>query len=296
MKKEIFNNYIKAGKVAGEVREESRRFIKPGMTLLEIAEYIENEIRERGAKPAFPVNLSLNDIAAHYTPANNDETIFNRGDILKIDIGTHVNGYVGDCACTLYFGNDKEKKKLVEASELALSKAIKLCTPNTLLSDISKKIEETIKSHGFVPVSNLTGHGLDKYNIHAQPQIPNVKFTSDYRLKKNQVIAIEPFATNGAGKIKESEPTLIFCIPEKGPVRNQDARKIISFAQQFQGLPFAERWIPIESIIKVRLALRELRMKNIVYEYPVLKEVNSGLVSQAEHTVIVRKEPIVTTL
>jgi methionyl aminopeptidase len=293
MEKEILEKYLQAGKIAAAVREESRKFIKIGAPLLEIAEKIESLIREKGTEPAFPVNISINESAAHYTPSKKDETTIKKDDLIKIDIGVHVDGYVGDTAYSFSFSKDNEK--LIEASQRALDEAIKLCKPNILLSDISSTIEETIKGFGFNPISNLTGHGLDRYDLHAEPQIPNVKFKSGYSLKEDQIIAIEPFATNGSGMIKESEPTLIFRLVEKRPVRNQDARTIIKFAESFRGLPFTERWIPIDSVVKIRIALRELRERGIIYDYPVLKEVSNGTISQAEHTVIVKDEPIITT-
>ncbi len=296
MKKEILDKYLLAGKIAAEVREASKPLIKIDAPLLEIAEKIEAMIREKGALPAFPVNLSLNEMAAHYTPLKNDTAAIKNGDVIKVDIGVHVDGFVGDTAYTISF-NEKHDN-LVRASESALEEAIKLCKPGVLLSDISAKIEETIKGFNCNPVGNLTGHGLEQYNLHAEPQVPNVKFSSDYRLKENQVIAIEPFATNGAGRVKDSEPTVIFMFIGPKPVRNQDARFIMKFAEQFSyeehSLPFAERWINLP-LFRTRIALKELREKNILYEYPVLREVSKGIVAQSEHTVIVKDEPVVTT-
>lgn len=293
MEKDVFEKYVKAGNIAAEVREASRLLVKPGAQLIEIAEVIEKMIKDRGAEPAFPVNISINDVAAHYTPMRKDEKKIGSSDVVKIDIGVHVDGYVGDTAYTVAF--DEVHKRLIEASEAALAEAIKLCKPGALLSGVSAKIEEIIKTYGFNPISNLTGHGLEQYDLHAEPQVPNIKFSADYRLRKDQVIAIEPFATDGSGLVKESEPTLIFRLVGSGGVRNQDARTIISFAERFNGLPFAERWIPIDSLVKIRIALRELRERGIIYDYPVLKEAKNGLISQAEHTLIVRDEPIVTT-
>jgi len=296
MEPHILNNYIRAGKITSEVREESKKLVKVGTSLLDIAERVEEMIRKNGAHPAFPVNLSLNDAAAHYTPTANDKTIIKEKDILKVDIGVHVNGYVGDTAYTISFDPDLET--LVEASEKALEEAIKLCTPGTLLSDLSSKIEEVIKSFGFKPISNLTGHGLEQYDLHAHPQVPNIGFSSDYTLEENQVIAIEPFATNGAGVVKEAPESMIFKIETIKPTRNMDARKIIEWSEQFQGLPFAERWLKQLNMsdFKLKMALRELRNIDVLNEYPVLKEAKGGMISQAEHTVIIKDKPIVTTL
>jgi methionyl aminopeptidase len=298
MQKEIMDKYILAGKIASEVREESKSLIKVGANLLDIAEKIEANIKKKGALPAFPANLSLNDAAAHYTPTKNDETKISDGDVIKVDIGVHVDGYIGDTAYTISF--DKKYDKMVRASESALEEAIKLCRPGALLNDVSAKIEETIKSFGYKPVSNLTGHGLERFNLHAEPSVPNVKFSGDYRLRDGQVIAIEPFATDGFGEIKESEQSLIFMLLQDKPTRNQDARAIVKFAEQFMhdghSLPFAERWIPMDSLFRIRVALRELKQREAIYDYPVLKEVKKGIITQAEHTIIVRDEPIITTL
>lgn len=291
----ILESYLQAGKIASAVREESKPLIKIGARIVDIAEQIEKMIRSRGAEPAFPVNISINDVAAHYTPMKNDTIAIKENDTVKIDIGVHVNGYVGDTAYTICF--DDKLIELVKASEAALEEAIKFCKPGMHLHMLSEAIEKTIKSFGFRPIANLTGHGLEQYDLHAEPQIPNISFHGHYELKENQVIAIEPFATNGTGMIKESEQVLIFRLLEPKPVRNMDARKIISFADKLNGLPFAERWIQDLgfSQFKTRVALKELRERGVLYDYPVLKEIAGGMISQFEHTVIIKDEPIVTT-
>ena len=292
MNVETEEKYIKAGKIASNVREAVIKKTKPGVKLLELADFIENQTRKLGGEVAFPANLSLDNIAAHYTPTKDDETIIPENSNLKIDIGVHIDGYVADTAKTVTFG-DKEEK-LSEASEAALEEAIKLIKPGVKLSDISKKIEATITSYGYKPVSNLTGHGLDKFFLHAAPQIPNISVNIDIKLQEGQAIAIEPFATDGRGSVKENTPTLIYMMTQRKPVRNTDSRKAMEFAERFKGLPFAERWLPFDSLFKTRLALRELKEKEVFYEYPPLVE--TGMVSQHEHTLIVKDEPIVTTI
>jgi methionyl aminopeptidase len=294
MNDKVLESYIKAGKIASDARNRSRDLVKPGKSLLEIAENIENFIRDSGGAVAFPINISLNNIGAHYTPVKDEILIIKDTDIVKIDIGVHVDGYIGDTAYTGFF--DERYRELCDASRLALEAALELCRPGVKLSKISLVIEDTIKSLGFKPVSNLTGHGLERYNLHAEPQIPNVKFSGEYVIKEDQVLALEPFATDGMGMIKESDQVMIFMLIGKKPVRNSDARTVINFAKRFGGLPFSERWIPLDSRIKIRFALRELREKGILYDYPVLKEAGGGMISQFEHTVIVRDEPIITTL
>lgn len=292
MDKEVLDKYILAGKIAAEVREESKKWVVVGKPLLELAEQIEAAIRKKGGEPAFPVNLSLNDISAHYTPAKNDETKITSSDVIKVDIGVHVDGYIADTAYTVSF--DEKYNYLVDAVKAALDEALRMCTPGTNVADISAKIEETIKSHGCKPVSNLTGHGLERYVEHTDPEIPNVKTKSNYVLEEGQVIAVEPFATDGEGRVKDTETVLIFMLSERKPVRSAEARKIIDFAEKFNGLPFAERWIPLP-LFKTRLALRELRQRGAIYDYPILKEAGKGRVAQYEHTVIVGEEPVITT-
>jgi len=292
MDDDIKEKYLQAGRIASQVREESRKWVFVGKSLLELAEQIESAIKEKGGEPAFPVNLSINDISAHYTPTKNDSSVIKEKDVIKVDIGVHVDGYIADTAYTVSF-NDKYNY-LVDAVKNALKEAIKMCTPGTTIAEISGKIEETIRSFGCNPVSNLTGHGLERFTEHTDPEIPNVKINSSYMLKEDQVIAIEPFATSGEGRVKDTETILIFMLSERKPVRNPDARKIIEFVERFNGLPFAERWIPL-SLFKIRIALRELRQRGVIYDYPILKEVSNGVVAQYEHTVIVKDKPIIIT-
>lgn len=293
MEKEIEENYVKAGKIAAEVREKSRHIVAVGTPLLEIAEKIESMIKFAGADPAFPVNISINDVAAHYTPTIGEKGFVKDGNLVKLDIGVHIDGYVADTALTVNFNKDYDD--LLKAAEQALHEAVKLVRPGALLSDISSAIDETIKNAGYTPISNLTGHGIARWDLHTEPTVPNITFKSDYRLHEDQVIAIEPFATDGSGYVKDSDQVFIFSIFESKPVRNLDARKIISAFADRNGLPFAERWSPLDSLFKTRIALRELRERGILHDYHVLREAKNGMVSQAEHTLIVRDKPLIIT-
>ncbi len=301
MDSETLEKYIEAGKIAKEAREEAARSAKPGVSLLELGERIEKMIKDKGAEMAFPINLSLNDLAAHYTPKHNDEIVIKDTDVLKIDIGVHIDGYVADTATTVQFGGNE---RLVEASREALNAAISMIKPGAKVEEISTKIEEVITSYGYKPVENLTGHGLDRYIIHAQPSIPNIKISSSKILEEDQVIAIEPFASAGAGHVNDTSDILIFSLEREKPVRNPDAKKILNFIQRYNILPFAERWLLSQdaidyglpnSLFKIRMGLRELTQNNILATYPPLRDAKGGLVSQAEHTIIVKDEPIVTT-
>ena len=281
----ILDKYRSAGRILAEVREEAKEKIKEGVLLLEVAEFVETSIREKGAEPAFPCNISRNEEAAHATPSIDDKTVFGK-DVVKLDIGTHIDGYIGDSAVTVDLSGENEG--LVKASEAALNAAIKIIRDGVTTVEIGEVIENAIREHGYKPVVNLTGHGLIRYDAHAPPAIPNVKYEHGIILKENDVIAIEPFATDGAGKVAEHGNAEIYSLIKSKPIRLKEAKKLLGEIKNYQGLPFAKRWLPRE---RLDLALRTLEStKGILRDYPVLKEEENGLVSQAEHTVIVKKD------
>jgi methionyl aminopeptidase len=282
----VLDKYRSAGRILAEVREEAKEKIKEGVLLLEVAEFVENSIREKGGEPAFPCNISRNEEAAHATPPIDDKTVFGK-DIVKLDIGTHIDGYIGDSAVTVDLSGNNEG--LVKASEAALNEAIKIIRDGVSTVEIGEVIEKTIREQGYKPVVNLTGHGLMKYNSHAPPTIPNVKYEHGVILRENDVVAIEPFATDaqGAGKVVESGNAEIYSLIKAKPVRLKEAKKLVEEIKKYQGLPFAKRWLPRE---RLDLALRTLEnTKGVLRDYPVLREEEKGLVSQAEHTIIVKE-------
>lgn len=288
---EQLDSYLRAGKIAHSALQLGKRLAKPGEKLLVIAESIESYIREQGAKPAFPVNLSANESAAHYTPETDDASVVGEKDILKIDVGVHVNGYIADTALTVDFSG--ENGKLIEAAEKALEAAIAAAKPGAKLSDLGAAVEATIKSHGFHPIENLSGHLLGQYELHAGLEIPNISVKDGRTLEEGQAIAIEPFATNGQGRVGETQKVEIFSLLEIKPMRMREARRLLSFVESnYKFLPFAERWLAKEFPSKFLLssALRELILSGAFEQYPVLKEIKGGLVSQAEHTVIVEHD------
>ena len=281
----VLDKYRSAGRILAEVREEAKEKIKEGVLLLEVAEFVETSIREKGAEPAFPCNISRNEEAAHATPSIDDKTVFGK-DVVKLDIGTHIDGYIGDSAVTVDLSGENEG--LVKASEAALNEAIKIIRDGVTTVEIGEVIENAIREHGYKPVVNLTGHGLIRYDAHAPPAIPNVKYEHGIILKENDVIAIEPFATDGAGKVAEHGNAEIYSLIKSKPVRLKEAKKLLGVIKNYQGLPFAKRWLPRE---RLDLALRTLEStKGILRDYPILKEEENGLVSQAEHTLIVKKD------
>ncbi len=293
MNPEDKEKWIKAGKIASEVREWSKSIIKPGAKLLDIANAIENKIREKGATPGFPVNLSLNETAAHYTPVLND-TIVLTDQILKVDIGVCYEGAIGDTAYTIDLSG--KHQKLVEASQQALANAIKILRVGVTLGEIGKTVEETIMSYGFQPIRNLSGHGIAMYSIHTSPSIPNYDTKEKTALQKGMIIAIEPFASTGDGRIKDGGETVIFEELSPKAVRSPIARQVMQDIEKFGHVPFARRWLDEKyGVNKVSLALSQLKQNGNVHGHAPLVEVSRGMVSQAEHTFLIDDEVICLT-
>ncbi|ASJ04289.1 type II methionyl aminopeptidase [Thermococcus barossii] len=282
---------IKAGEIARQVKKEVSTMIKPGAKLYDIAEFVERRIVELGGKPAFPCNLSINEIAAHYTPYKGDDSVLKEGDYLKLDLGVHVDGYIADTAVTFRVG--MEEDDLMAASKEALENAISVIRAGVKISEIGKVIEETIRGYGFNPIVNLSGHKIDRYKLHAGVSIPNIYRPNDsYVLKEGDVIAIEPFATTGAGQVIEVPPALIFMHIRDRPVRMAQARRLLMhIKKEYNGLPFAYRWLQgFMPEGQLKLALAQLDRVGAIYSYQILREIRGGLVSQFEHTVIVEKD------
>ncbi|MFZ2071688.1 MAG: type II methionyl aminopeptidase [Halobacteriota archaeon] len=281
----ILEKYRGAGRILSEVMTEAKGEIKEGKSLLEVAEFVEKNIREKGGEPAFPCNISRNEEAAHATPLIDDLAVFEKDDLVKIDVGVHIDGYIGDSALTVDLSGNYAG--LVRASEMALEAAIKLIRDGVSTVELGEVIENTIRGQGYRPVVNLSGHGLSRYNAHAPPSIPNVKYEHGVILREHDVVAIEPFATDGGGKVVESGNAEIFSLIKPKPVRMREAKKLLEKIKSYQGLPFAKRWLPRE---RLELALRTLESTGMLRDYPVLREDEKGLVTQAEHTVIITKD------
>lgn len=289
MEKDVLEKYNKAQSVWNSVIIYIKTLVKEGAKLVDIAEAGEKKIINLGSKPAFPINISINENAAHYTPDMNDPTTLKEDDLVKIDIGVHVDGYIWDGAFSVCIG--KKKHELIDASKKALDAALKLIKPAAKISDISEAVERTLQAEGCNPVRNLCGHGLERYNQHAWPSIPNGRNNIQDEIQPDTVIAMEVFATNGGGWVKESSPVLIYSYYQDRPVRMPEARKILELSKmEFAGLPFAKRWLTSvsDSQLKIDMALKQLVEVEAIREYPILKEETGGLVAQTEETIIVK--------
>ncbi len=281
-------NFREAGRMASRIREDSKRLIMVGESLLDIAETVEQMIAEEGARPAFPVNISVNDVAAHFTPEFESAAVLGEKDMVKIDLGIEVDGALSDTAYTVDL--DGSNGKLVEASSMALEKAIAMIRPGVAVGDVGGTIEETIKGYGFRPISNLSGHMIKSNELHAGVEIPNVRTADSYQFKEGEIFAVEPFATTGQGYVEDLEQVEIFSLYMPSKIRMRQSRKIVDYVVKNYGmLPFAERWVRkgFESKLLVSAALKELLQNHFIRGYPVLREVGRGLVSQTEHTILV---------
>ena len=290
-------DYINAGKIASEVRENARRKNHVGSTLEEICNSVEKEIASKGGKCAFPVNVSLNEIAAHYTAEPNDKIIVKDTDLLKIDLGVQINGYIADTAVTVCY--DPKYDFLVQAAESALREAMSMIRVGAKSSDIGKTIENTAKQMGGIPIANLSGHSLEQYTIHAGKSVPNIWSIGSFSFQSTEAYACEPFVTtpDGSGFVREGKVRNIFSLVTRKRTKDEEANKMIDFIwQKFNMLPFALRWFIPEYDEKTARDLLDRLIKNkVVKAYPILVESKGERVAQAEHTFIPQENGILIT-
>ena len=293
MEKDILNNYKKAGEILVETLDYGEKLIKEEESVKNILDKIEEFIAQKNVLCAFPPQISVNSCAAHYCPTDTDDIILKEGDVVKLDCGICVDGYIADSARTIDLGDNKE---LINASKDALGEAMKLMRPEVSLSEIGATIQEAIQSYGFSPIKNLSGHGLDRWQVHAVPQIPNIDTGDESVLEEDLVLAVEPFATDGSGIVYESGTASIFSLVGQRPIRSNFTREALTEIKKYNGLPFTTRWLTKKlGEGKTRFALRELTNLEMLEQHPPLVDRNKGLVSQAEHSVIVADKPIILT-
>jgi len=281
---EQYEKCREAGEILAQVRDEAAERVEVGVSHLEIAQWAEDKIRELGGKPAFPVNISIDEEAAHATPERGDDATFGE-EMINLDIGVHVDGWLADTAVTVDLSGQDE---LAEAPAEALDAALDVAGPGVDVGQIGAAVEEVIEGYGYNPVVNLTGHGLGHWEQHTSPNIPNREVAQGATLDVGDVVAIEPFATDGRGKVQEGADEEIFALEREGSVRNRQARQVLEqITEEYRTLPFAARWLDSP---RAEMALRRLKQQDIVHGYPVLKEQDGAYVSQKEHTVIITED------
>ena len=284
--RENIEDWRKAGKIAAEALQHGAGLIKKGAIMKDVCEQVEQKIIELGAKPAWPVQAGCNEVAAHFTPDPDDNSLCDDR-LICLDVGAHINGCIGDTALTVDLSG--KYSDLVKTSKEAYDAAKKVIAVGVNIGEIGAAIQEVITSAGFAPIRNLSGHTLSPFVIHDHPTIPNVKMDSDITLEKGQVIAIEPFTTTGAGIVEEAERANLFSLVNKKPVRSPYAREALKFIEEaYDGLPFATRWLAKTfGQGKANLAIRELNLAGCLHPYPPLVEKNKGMVAVHENTLLV---------
>jgi methionyl aminopeptidase len=287
----MYADFEKAGKITGSVLKEAKKLVMPGESYLDIAESLEKMIVDAGGRPAFPANISVNEIAAHFTPEATSDILIGETDVVKIDIGAHVNGCIGDTALTIDLSDSQGK--LCEASQAALDAALASMKPGMRVGEIGGIIEKEIISRGFKPIENLTGHRIEPYLLHAGEEIPNIATNASYELEEGDVFAVEPFASAGSGRVADTAQVEIFALQGAPKLRNKYARELLEkIIREYYSLPFAERWLKgaFKSRLTLTTALRELLNSGALHPYPVLRDTGKGLVSQFEHTVVIEHD------
>ena len=291
LSEDALEKYRKAGQIAAKTREVVREFVRERMPIINICEKVEAHIRQNGGKPAFPCNVCVNEVTAHYTSPPGDTKIIPDGAMVKVDIGVQVDGYIADTALTVCF--NPEYEALVRSAEEALQRAIQTIRPEVKASEIGTMIQRSIEAHGLKPIWNLTGHQIARYIIHTGKSLPNVSRLNGMKIEVDEVYAIEPFVTiaKAAGEVWEVDEAYIYRVFGKKPPKEIYAKQLFeAIKSEFKTLPFAKRWLGSISQLKNLDAnfSRLLNSKNIV-AYPVLVEKTGKVVAQAEHTLIVTK-------
>jgi len=286
---------LQAGEISSQVKKYARTIIKKGVPLLEIANKIEDKIVELGGKPAFPCNLSINEIAAHYTPSHDDTSLAHG--LIKIDIGIHVDGWCADTAFSLDLENNEENKKLIEAAEAGVEAGIKAISSKTYFNEVGAEIDKAISEKGFSSIINLTGHSIEQYELHAGETVPNIDDGKKIEITQGQY-AIGPFATTGNGKVYDGIDSGIYQLIAERNVRSPIAREVLQYIiKEYSTLPFCSRWLVKQFGTKAIFGLKQLETNGNVHSFSQLIEVSKAKVAQAEHNVLIEEDEItITTL
>jgi methionyl aminopeptidase len=289
-----YNELLGVGKVSVDALEFSKKVIRPGVKLLEAANEIEAFIKDKGCDFSFPINLSIDEQAAHYTPPFDDKSVFSENSVVKVDLGARRGFYLTDCAITIDLSG--EHSKLCEAAAEALDAAISVVRSGVEVSKVGAAIEEAGKRFGLKPIKNLGGHGIEKDELHADVFIPNYYNGDQTKLEEGQVIAIEPFFTEGsAGMVGDGDVVEIFQRHGDSRPRSNISRELLDeIESRYITYPFAARWLysdkKWENEFKVKRALLDLVNSDAVEPFPVLVEKSNGIVAQAEKELIVEHD------
>ena len=281
--------HVQSGRIAARVVREACEMIRPGVKIISICTQVERRIVELGGRPAFPCNVSINEVASHYTSPRNDPSTIPDFGLVKIDVGVHVDGYIADTARTVDI--DGTLEGFIAATDEALDEAIRFIRPGVKLGDVGRVIERVIKDYGLKPVKELTGHSLKRYRLHAGKKVPNTRTRDSTVVEAGEYFAIEPFATTGS-KIVDSKNVYIFInTGRKEPLKGVTEKLRLHLLEHYGSLPFASRWIGTsQKGIDVTQELSRLLKAKAIRGFPVLLEKGSRPVCQSEHTVFVGED------
>jgi methionyl aminopeptidase len=287
-------DFLRAGEIAARVLDEVTPLVKPGVKIIKICALAEKRIIEFGGRPAFPCNVSINEEAAHYSSPYADKKTFPSIGLAKVDIGSHVNGHLCDTAVTVDL--DGTYEKFVFASDEALDAAVELIRPGVKLGEVGAVIEKAIKKHGLRPVHQLSGHQVKPWILHAGKNVPNIRMRRTETMEAGETYAVEPFATDGNGTIKNRDESFIFAnnMSSKKKLDKLSLQIRNTARRRFGTLPWASRWLH-DGKINVDAAIHTLARAGVISGYPVLVEGKEGLVSQSEHTLFVSEEGAIVT-
>lgn len=277
----------KSGKILTRVLHQAFSLLEYGeRSGLKIADNVEGKIWE-SAKPAFPCNVGLDNIAAHFSPTDSEPTDLSSAQLVKIDAGVHIDGWITDAAFTYVF-NDRYEY-IARAAYDALYEAVHTIKPGVRVDEIGKRISDVAKKYGVEPIANLGGHQIKQYALHAGLFVPNVP-EGRAVIEEGMLIAIEPFMTNGRGFVSNGSSVTIYSL-ERPRARSPIARNVLEYIKsEFGLLPFAQKWIERKFGQQSRLALYELTRNGSINQYPILLEKKGSVVAQFETTVYVDKD------
>lgn len=295
---DAFAQWLKAGQVAADALQLGKKLAVPGARVVDVAAAVEQRIRDQGLGQAFPCTLSIDAMAAHWTPTHDDPTVLQEGQLVKIDCGAEVGGALSDNALTVEVGGTDRHRRLIEASEACLKEAISIIGPNVDLGTVGAAIEMTAKDFGYKTIQNLTGHSLETFNLHAGLTVPNCSMRVSRRPRIGDVLACEPFVTDGvAGRVENSGPGNIYHYQRPRNLRLPSSKKLLAAVERHHPkLPFAERWLtPYLEPHKLGVNLLQLQKEAAIKHYPALSEASGGMVAQTEATLVITEDGCVVT-
>ncbi len=294
----MIDDYLKAGKIASDALKKSFDIVYEGKKVLEICEELEEFIIKQGGFPAFPVNISQNEEAAHYTAKFEDDKTIKKGAIVKVDLGVHVNGYIADTAITITFSS--LDTSMVKANHETLESALKIVRPGLEFYEFGSYVEKSAKGYGFKTIENLMGHKLDHFVLHSGVSVPMISSPVKGRFERNNAYAIEPFfvESDAIGFVIDGEHSNIYRLVSPRKLKgDENSNQLVSYIwEKYKTLPFAARWIAKEFGADSLQALNKLVKDGVLEDYHVLVEAGGARVSQFEHTVyLTENETLVTT-